>query len=332
MKVLITAPFSEFCLKQLREKELEVNYHSWLETGKLYLGASLVSIIQQTESDIIIVEGDEIKAEVLEHCNIKLIGSVRNSPNNIDVSLATKYGIPVISVPGRNTNAVTELTIALILAQARNMVSAQQLLKDDFFVDDFKDFADMYTKLMGFEIKDKRVGIIGLGSIGMEVAKRLNAFGATLLIYDPYVPNERVTAVNGSLVDLKTLLAESDIITIHCAPTDETRRMLGVEELALMKKTAVLINTARASIVDEDALYNALESRSIAGAGLDVFSVEPVDSDNRFLELGNVTVMPHMGGNTKDTIDRQSASITADILSYVRGERPKNLLNPEVYD
>ena len=119
---------------------------------------------------------------------------------------------------------------------------------------------------------------------------------------------------------------------MHCTPTDETRKMIGRNEIALMKKSAILINTARASIVDEDALYEALESGAIAGAGLDVFSMEPVDCDNRFLELDNVTVMPHMGGNTKETIERQSASIATDILAFIRGEKPKNLLNPEVYD
>jgi len=332
VKILITAPFSEAALSALREAGLKVDYQSWLETGKLYLGQSILPIIEQSNPDIIIVEGDEIKEDLLEHCHFKLIGSVRNAPNNIDVILATQKGIPVLSVPGRNTISVAELAIALMLAQLRNIIAAERLLKDDFFVDDFNDFARMYTRLAGSELHGKKVGIIGLGSIGMEVAKRLQAFGSHLLIYDPYTTDERVEIVNGSLVDLNTLLQESDIVTIHCTPTDETRKMIGRNEIALMKKSAILINTARASIVDEDALYEALESGAIAGAGLDVFSMEPVDCDNRFLELDNVTVMPHMGGNTKETIERQSASIATDILAFIRGEKPKNLLNPEVYD
>ena len=332
MKILITAPFSEGALSALREANLKIDYQSWLETGKLYLGHSMLPVIEQSNPDILIVEGDEIKEDLLEHCHFKLIGSVRNDPNNIDVALATKKGIPVVSVPGRNTISVAEIAIALMLSQLRNILAAERLLKDDFFVDDFNDFAKMYSILMGSELHRKEVGIIGLGSIGMEVAKRLKAFGSHLLIYDPYTTDERVESVNGSLVDLKTLLQESDIVTIHCKPTDETRKMLGREQISLMKKSAILINTARASIVDEDALYDALKSGDIAGAGLDVFSMEPVDCDNRFLELDNVTVMPHMGGNTKETIERQSASIVADVLAFIHGEKPKNLLNPEVYD
>lgn len=332
MKILITAPFSETALNLLREAGLEIDYQSWLDTGKLYLGQSLLSLIQQSNPDILIVEGDEVKKDIIENVRLKLIGSVRNDPNNIDVSLATQKRIPVISVPGRNTISVAELTIGLMLAQLRNIISAERLLKDEFLIDDFRDFANMYTRLVGSELHDKKVGIIGLGTIGMEVAKRLQVFGSQLLVYDPYITEERVKTVNGSHVDLHTLLKESDIITIHCIPTDETRRMLGKAELSLMKKSAILINTARASIVDEDALYNVLKTGDIAGAALDVFSMEPVDSDNRFLELGNVTVMPHMGGNTKETIERQSASISRDVLTFIRGEKPKNLLNPEVYE
>jgi len=332
MKILITAPFSEAALSSLKEADIEIDYRSWLETGKLYLGASLLPIIQESRPDILIVEGDEIKEAILEDYPLKLVGSVRNNPNNIDVALATKKGIPVLSVPCRNTIAVAELAIGLMLNQLRNMVQAERLLKSDFFVDDFNDFANMYTNLMGSELHNRKVGIIGLGSIGIEVAKRLRSFGSHLLIYDPYVTDERVRSVEGSLVDLETLLCESDIVSVHCTPTEETRHMLGRAEIALMKKYAILINTARASIIDEDALYEALKSQEIAGAGLDVFSMEPVDCDNRFLELDNVTVMPHMGGNTRETIERQSASIATDVLSYIHSIRPKNVLNPEVYD
>ena len=332
MKILITAPFSKSGLQDLENAGLEVDYRSWLETGKLHLGKSLLDVIQDSTPDIVIVEGDEIKEEVLESTNLKLVGSVRGSPNNIALQVATKKKIPVISVPGRNTIAVAELTIALMLAQARNIVSAERLLNDEFLVDDFNDFAKMYTKLRGFELNKRTIGIIGLGMVGIEVAKRLIPFGVNLLVYDPYAIQKRVDEVNAKLVDLDTLLKESDIVTVHCAPTDETRRMLGAREFGLMKKTAIFINTARASITDEASLLNALKSKTIAGAGLDVFSMEPVDCDNVFLELDDVTVMPHMGGNTTDTIERQSRTIVDNIISFVKGGRPKNLLNPEVYD
>jgi D-3-phosphoglycerate dehydrogenase len=295
------------------------------------MGESLLKKLEEGGYDIVIVEGDEIKEPILEKVPLKLIGAVRGDPNNISVAAATERGIPVIAAPGRNTIAVAELAIALMLCQARQIKKAELFLKNDFFVDDFKDFADMYTKLQGFELHGRTIGIIGLGNIGFEVAKRLNAFSVNLLVYDPYVVAERIQEAHAKVVDLDTLLREADIITVHCAPTDETRRMLGRREFQLMKKTAIFINTARASITDEGALLEALQTGVIAGAGLDVFSIEPVDSDNVFLELENVTVMPHMGSNTIETIERQSMIITDAIIAFAAGKIPTNAVNPEVF-
>ena len=330
MRVLITAPFTASGLKELKDAGLEVDHHSWLETGKLHMGESLLQTITEGAYDIVIVEGDEIKEEIIEQTELKLIGSVRGSPKNISLQAATAKNIPVIAVPGRNTIAVAEHTIALILAQARNIVAAERFLKNDFFVDDFKDFGNMYNSLMGFELHGRTVGIIGLGQIGFEVAKRLQGFGVEILVLDPYADSKRVKEVGGRVVELDELLKSSDIITIHCPTTEETRGMLGANEFEQMKNTAILINTARASVTDEYALRDALKNGTIAGAGLDVFSMEPVDSDNEFLELDNVTVMPHMGGNTAETVQRQSDSIVSGILAFLKGEEPSNILNPEV--
>lgn len=331
MRVLITAPFTEAGLKELRDAGLEVDHHSWLETGKLHMGESLLQTINDGAYDIVIVEGDEVKEEIIEQTELKLIGSVRGAPNNISLHSASAKNIPVIAVPGRNTIAVAEHTIALMLAQARNIVAAERLLKNEFFVDDFKDFANMYTSLMGFELSGRTVGIIGLGQIGFEVAKRLQAFGVEILVLDPYAEASKVKEVSGRIVVLDELLKHSDIVTIHCPSTEETRGMLGTKEFEKMKKTAILINTSRASITDEYALIDALKNGTIAGAGLDVFSMEPVDCDNEFLELDNVTVMPHMGGNTQETVQRQTENIVAGILAFLKGEKPPNILNPEVF-
>jgi D-3-phosphoglycerate dehydrogenase len=318
-------------LKRLDDQGFEVDYRSWLETGKLHMGASLLGILENGQFDIVVVEGDEIKEPILEKVALKLIGAVRGDPNNISILAATAKGIPVIAVPGRNTIAVAELAVALMLCQARQIKKAELLLGQDFYIDDFKDFADMYTKLRGFELHGRTIGIIGLGNIGFEVAKRLISFGVRLIVYDPYVASEKVREAHAEAVDLDTLLRESDIVTVHCSPTDETRRMLGKREFHLMKKTAVFINTARASITDEDALLEALKTGVIAGAGLDVFSIEPVDSDNAFLKLENVTVMPHMGSNTAETIERQSRIITDAIIAFAAGIIPSNVVNPEVF-
>ncbi|MHA2602973.1 MAG: NAD(P)-dependent oxidoreductase [Candidatus Thorarchaeota archaeon SMTZ1-83] len=330
MKVLITAPFSASGLKILENAGLEVHHESWLETGKLYLGDKLLSPIRDGGYDIVIVEGDEVKEEVIEGADLKIIASARDNPNNVSIAAANAKGIPVIAAPGRNTIAVAELTITLMLSQARRIVAADRLLRNEFMVDDYSDFAQMYSTTRGFELHGRIVGIIGLGKIGYEVARRLQAFGVDILVYDPYASQERLSKVGAKGVSLDDLLRSSDIVTVHCPPTDETKGMLGAEQFGMMKKTAIFINTARASITDEYALRQALESGTIAGAGLDVFSMEPVDCDNEFLELDNVTVTPHIGGNTVDTIERQSIMIAKDIQALLEGGSPVNILNPEV--
>jgi phosphoglycerate dehydrogenase-like enzyme len=332
VKILITAPFSESALQTLRDLALEIDYQSWLETGKLHMGDSLLSIIKEGHHDLVIVEGDEIKEEVLDGCKLRLIGSVRGNPHNIDVTIATAKGIPVLAALGRNTNAVVELTICHMLCAARHIIAAERLLQTEFFVDDFNDFATMYNHQQGFELQGRTVGIIGLGRIGYEVAKRLQVFGMRILVHDPYIDAERAAEVGAEQVELDELLKYSDIVTVHCKPTEETRGMLGRREFGLMKKTAIFINTARASITDEYALLDALKSRDIAGAGLDVFSMEPVDCDNMFLALDNVTVTPHIGGDTIDTIERQSELIVSGIKAFLEGKIPQNALNPEVFD
>ncbi|MHA2425951.1 MAG: NAD(P)-dependent oxidoreductase [Candidatus Thorarchaeota archaeon] len=331
MKVLITAPFTDEGISELEKLGIEVDYRCWLDTGKLYLGDSIIPVLKDSAADMVIVEGDEVKEEVIENYDLKFIGCVRGGPNNISVTAASEKKIPVVSVPGRNTNAVAELTIALILTQARKISAAKDFIKDDFFVDDFDDFARLYKHTKGFELSGKKVGIIGLGNIGYEVAKRLHAFNMEILVFDPYVDDDRISKVSGRAVDLNELLKESDVVSVHCPPNDETRGMLGKDQFSLMKKTAIFINTARASITDEYALLDALKTETIAGAGLDVFSMEPVDCDNIFLELNNVTVTPHIGGNTEQTIERQTDALVKAIKTFMEGGVPENTLNPEIF-
>jgi len=330
VKLLITAPFTEDGITRLKNMGIDVDYRSWLDTGKLYLGDSFLSVLQECGAEMVIVEGDEIKEEVIENTDLKFIGCVRGGPNNISITAAIKKNIPVVSVQGRNTIAVAELTLALILNQLRKITVARQFISDDFFVDDFGDFARLYTHMIGTEMHGKKAGIIGFGNIGFEVAKRLLAFGMEIIVYDPYVDSDKVAQIGAISVNLEQLLREADIVTVHCKPSEETTGMIGKEQFALMKKSAIFINTARASITDEYALLDALKTGVIAGAGLDVFSMEPVDCDNIFLELENVTITPHIAGNTKETIDRQSESLVRAIETFLDGGVPNGILNPEV--
>ncbi|RLF35937.1 MAG: hypothetical protein DRN08_02235 [Thermoplasmata archaeon] len=332
MKALITAPFHESGLEIL-QKHMDIKYENWRETNILYENPKdYIEKIRKEEADVLITEGDEIDREVINSCDIKIIGVCRGDPVNVDLEAATDKGVPVFYTPHRNADAVADLTIALMLSQLRHLTEIDRTLKSgDFFVDTAEALTQMFERFKGSELGGKTVGIIGFGAIGYRVAKRLkNGFGSKILVYDPYADKKLVEEVDGKIVDLHTLLRESDIVTIHAKVTEETIDMIGKEEIEMMKPTAYFFNTARAAIVDEDALFDALKNKRIAGAGLDVFGVEPVDSDNRFLELDNVTVTPHIGGMTIETEIRHSMMIAEDIERYLKGEKPRFIKNPEV--
>ena len=333
MRALITALFHKDALDILR-KYLDVKYISWVESKKVLTEKELINIINQEDIDILIVEIENIDENVINNTNLKLIGICRNDPKrNINLDAANKMKIPVIYTPGRNANAVAELTIAIMLAVLRKIVFADRLLKSGKVkIESIEDFINIYEKLRGYELFGKKVGIIGLGKIGYKVAEKLKSFNVNILVYDPYVTDEKIKSIGGERVDLDTLLQESDIITIHVVPTEETIGLIGKNEINKMKPTAFLINLANPIVIDEDALFNALKEKRIAGAGLDVFEDEPVESTNRFLTLDNVVVTPHIGGNTFETIKVQSLMITEDILRFLKGEKLKFLINPQIIE
>lgn len=333
MRALITAPFHKDALDVLR-KHIDVNYMNWIESKKVLTEKELIDIINQENIDILIVEAENIDEDIINNTNLKLIGICRNDPKrNIDIDTANKKKIPIIYTPGRNANAVAELTITLILTVLRKVVFADRLLKSgQVKIESIEDFINMYEKLRGHELSGKNVGIIGLGRIGYKVAEKLKGFNVHILVYDPYVTDEKIKGIDGKRVDLDTLLRESDIVTIHAAPTEETIELIGKKEIEKMKPTAFLFNLASPVIVDEDALFEALKNRRIAGAGLDVFGDEPVESTNRFLTLDNVVVTPHIGSDTFETIKVQSWMITEDVLRFLRKECPKFLFNPQIFE
>ncbi len=334
MKAYITADFSPEALEKLKILlKDEIVYESWRDTKNLYFNdEDLIKRIKDIGAEIFICEGDNVKKSVIEQVDLKIIGSTRGDPNNIDLETATSKGIPVLFAPNRNTISVAELTVGLILSLARKLHSIERILHSEeaFQVNDFEDYIKYYNQFKGFELSGKTVGIVGLGRIGFNVAKLLLPFGVKFLVFDPYVLPQRLTAIQGNSVDLDTLMSNSDIITLHCPPTDETDDMIGEEQIALIQEHTLFINTARASIVDEDALLDALKEKKIAGAALDVFSIEPIDQDNEFLELDNVIVTPHVGGDTFDTNHRHSMMMVDGIEKILNNQIPENVKNPEV--
>lgn len=274
------------------------------------------------DADAMIVHMAPVTREVIDAgTNLKLIGCCRGDPVNVDIKYATKKKIPVIYSPGRNAQAVADLTIGLMIAEARGIARAHALLKSGVWS----------VQPPGVELWGKTLGIIGLGNVGACVAHRAkNGFNMNVLAYDPYVPKERAEKLGVKLVDLKTLMQESDFVTIHSRGAPDEKPQITAEHLALMKPTAYLINTSRGYLIDEQALYEALKDGKIAGAALDVYAKEPIDSNNPLLKLENVTLTPHIGGISRDTPLRAAEIIGEDIARFVKGEKPKNVRNPEV--
>ena len=329
MKALVTANFTPDGLSRLQQ-QMEVIYEPWGQTQKLLLAEDLAEKLKEHQAEVVILEVDLCHEEVFAAVDLKLIGCCRGDPLNVDLDLATEKGIPVIFTPGRNAAAVADLTVAMMLAQLRQIIPIHNLLASGKFnPEDPGEFMALLKKLTGFELGGQVVGIIGLGAIGREVAIRVRAFGSRVLGYDPYVDPKQAGAVE--IVDLDTLLRESDLVTIHAPLTDQTQGMIRGRELGLMKPTAYFFNLARSDLVDQEALYQALKAKRIAGAGIDVFHSEPPSSDERLLYLDNVIVTPHIAGATHDVIRHQTEMVLHDVMAWLRGERPRHLANPQVW-
>jgi len=182
------------------------------------------------------------------------------------------------------------------------------------------------------ELTGRTIGLVGFGNIGSLVAKKLSGFDVRVLVYDPYTDPEVLRANGVEPASLETVLSEADIVSLHARLSDESKGMIGAEQLALMKPTAILINTARAGLVDEAALVETLRENRIAGAALDVFSTEPIPADSPFLELDNVTLTTHLAGTTADALSNSPFLLMEDIAKLLTGGQPRFLKNPEVLD
>ena len=330
MKALITASLSEESLNELKNL-MEITYESWRETGIIYFDVKEL-IEKLRDHDIFITEADDLKKEELfEQTNLKLLVSCRGDPFNVNLKAATKKNIPVLYTPLRNVDAVAELTIGFMLILARKLQNVDRIIhSEEFEITDFEDYVEYLNKFQGIEIKGKTIGIIGLGQIGRRVANRLKPFEVKFLIYDPYIEKD-IAEEYGELVDIDYLMGNSDFVTVHAIATDENDNLVNEERIEMMKKTAFLINTSKGSIIDYDALYKALEEKKIGGAALDVFPLEPIDEDNEFIKLQNAIITPHIGGDTEEIIKRQSEILLRDIKTWIDGNKPQYIMNPEVF-
>jgi len=314
IKILIADPIITSAVENLSKNFEVVERH--------FSPSELLSKISDYDA-IIVRSGTKVTREVIEKSKLKVIGRAGVGVDNIDVEAATEKRIFVVNSPRASTISVAEITIAYMLALSRNLVQATNETK-----------AGKWPKkrLMGTEIYGKTLGFIGCGRIGAEVAKRVQIFGMTCLVYDPYLPPEVPAKIGVELTDdLDRLFRVSDFITIHAWLTEETRGMIGENELEKMKPTAFLVNCARGGIVDEEALYDALKKGKIAGAALDVFSVEPA-RENKLFELENLYVSPHIGASTKEAQERAGQVTAEQVRLVLNSKKPEFCVNPKLLE
>ena len=268
--------------------------------------------------EVTFAKGSPLTRRIIDSSDkLRLIQTVSVGFNQIDVDAALRKGVMVCNVPEVMSETVAQHTWALILALSKEIAQGDRSVR-----------SGAWSRLMGIDLWGKVLGIVGLGRIGRRVAlKGKHAFDMKILAYDPYVDTETAQTYFTELVDLPTLMSKSDVVSIHCPLTRETRGLIGEKELSLMKETTLLINTARGGVVDEKALIHLLQSKKIRGAGLDVFEEEPVKPDNSLLKMNNVILTPHIASSTVATFNETGRRACENVARYLRGEPPKWQIN-----
>ena len=290
-----------------------------------YVGDPAHLVAAVAGHDALLVHGAPVSAEVLDAAPLRLVCCARGGPVNVDVAAASRRGIPVTNAPGRNAQAVAELTIAFALmlirgvpASARYLVDGGQMAENTYEGSEF----------IGAEAASMTLGLVGLGNVGREVAARGRTLGFTMLGYDPVRPAAVPPGL--TMVSLDDLLSHSGLISLHARAAPDNRHLLGAAAFARMPRGAFFINTARESLVDEEALAAALTSGTLAGAALDVVERRPDGDRHPLLDLPNVIITPHIGGATRETLQRGAEMTAAAVARLASGEIPDHLVNPEV--
>ena len=318
--MLVTAPLRGPALDELRDIA-DVVFEPWIDHQpiKLYGSRDLAARIQAEGADIVVCEADSCKGPVLD-LPLLAIACTRARPTNVDVDAATAAGIPVLRTPGRNADAVAEMTVALLMAVNRFVVAGDR----DVRAGTMFGRTLPYQRYRAWQVAGRTAGLIGFGAVARAAKWRLEGLGMTVIASDPYAAD--------ATHSLDDLLSTADVVSMHAAVTPETAQMMGADQFAAMKPGAIYLNTARATLHDTDALVAALESGHLAGAGLDHFEGEILPTDHPLTAMDNVVLTPHIGGATYDVESRQAAIVVADIKAILSGGRPLHCANPEVLE
>jgi D-3-phosphoglycerate dehydrogenase len=314
MKVLVTEPLAESGIERLREHVDVDDFPGLPET-------ELRDIVSRYEG-LVIRSATRVDSDLLERAvNLKVVGRAGIGLDNVDVEAATRQGIVVVNAPQSNVLSAAEHTIALLLAQARNVSQAHASLVAGSWDRE---------RYQGVELYGKTLGIIGLGRVGTLVAQRASAFGMTIIAFDPYVSAARAAQMGVRLLSsVREVCGRADWLTIHLPRTPETLGIIGARELTAAKPGLRIVNTARGGLVDEAALIDALRSGRVAGAGIDVFVDEPVTQHELF-GFDNVVVTPHLGASTAEAQDKAGVAIAEQVLLALRGEFVPYAVNLEI--
>ncbi|MCL2508683.1 MAG: FGGY family carbohydrate kinase [Oscillospiraceae bacterium] len=324
LRIYADADLSEDAVKMLGEFGT-VTYKSYRD-GEMLEGDDMISTLK--DYDVFITEVDIVDAAIIKELpNLRMIGVCRGNPTNIDVDACTAAGIPVVYTPGRNSEAVADMAVAFILNIARMIPESAAFLKEDGEAGDMGRQGAAYFRYQGMELWRANIGIVGGGAIGRKVAKRLLGFDANLFVYDPYLSAEDAALMGAKKVELDELLAVSDVVTLHAPVTPETTNMINAASFEKMKDGVLVVNTARAALMDYDALLVALKSGKVKGAALDVFPAEPPASNDPLVLMPNVLSTPHTAGNTKQVGIHQGLIMVENIKKLMAGELSSDVVN-----
>lgn len=277
------------------------------------------------DEDALVVHVAPVTEEVMKASpNLKAVFCARGGPVNIDVEAASRLKIAVVPSPGRNADAVADIALGFVLVLSRHIFQGYSFLREG------KEFTrETYQSFLGHELGGHVLGLVGYGHVGSRVASRALAFGMSVLVYDPYVDPSKIEMEGVKVGTLDEVLAKSDFVSVHARESPENADMISKPQFGKMKKTAFFINTARGSLVDESALYEALASKTIAGAALDVMKKEPIDFASPLLKLDNVVVTPHIAGASYEVRYRGAEIVGKQVEAWLAGRPMDGVLNPQ---